>query len=143
VSAPLFPFAPPSVSEVVVTWLRPLGDPLGVGTDRPTGAVLPYRMVTPVAGTEHQKIMQCSVVSVHTFDDNMDDAEAAAQITHQRMLLMGPPIVGFQQIAISNNQIVVPRQVYTMQIPTWVDYQDNVIRRYVARYNVDLRFVKH
>lgn len=138
---PVFAWAPPSVSEVVVTWLRPLGDPNGVGTDRPSGAVLPYRMVTPVAGQEQHKVMQRATVSVHTFHDNMDDAEAAAQLTHQRMLLLGPPWAPPQQVTISNNQVITPISVETVQTPSWIDYQDNTIRRFVARYEVALHFV--
>ncbi|WP_156671360.1 MULTISPECIES: hypothetical protein [unclassified Mycobacterium] len=140
-TTPVFPLAPPSVSEVVVTWLRPLGDPNGVGTDRPSGAVLPYRMVTPVAGTDQYKVMQRAIVSVHTFHNNMDDAESEAQLTHQRMLLLGPPFSAPQQVTISNNRVVTPISCDTVQIPTWVDYQDNTIRRFVARYEVALHFM--
>lgn len=139
-SAPLLPWYPPSVSELVIVWLRPLGDANGVGLDRPSGGVLPYRMVTPVAGDD-DKITQTSIVSVHTFGTDMDTAEAAAQITHQRMLLLGPPLVVQQPVTLSSGATVMADSVTTKLIPTWVDYEDNVIRRFVARYEIDLRFI--
>jgi hypothetical protein len=139
VTLALFNWMPPSVSEFVVAWLRPLGDPNGVGLERPSGAVLPYRMVTRVAGSD-DKITESSVVSVHTFADNMDDAETAAQLTHRRMLALGPPLASQQPVTMSDSSVVVADCVTTKQSPIWVDYDDNTIRRFVARYEIDLRF---
>lgn len=115
---------------------------------RPAAAQLPYRMVTVVAGTEtDSKVRQCATVSVHTFADSMDDAEGAAQITHQRMLLMGPPLVGPQSVPVKmpdgSMQTVTPDSITTVQIPIWADYEDDLIFRFVARYEVCLRFVSN
>jgi len=145
-SAALIPYAFPSVTRVVIAWLLPLCGPGGVGARRPDAAVLPYRLVTTVAGHETpEKVKQCATVSVHTFGDSYDSAEQAAQITHQRMLLMGPPTYGPQQITITNGdgstQTVVPDCVTTSQIPVWHDYEDELIYRFVARYDIDMRVV--
>lgn len=144
-SAPLLKWAPPSPTRVAIAWLLPLTGAGGVGAKRPADGTLPYRMVTTVAGTEtSDKIRQCATVSVHTFASTYDAAESAAQTTHQRMLLMGPPLVGFQKITVVNgdgsHQIVSPDSITTAQIPIWSDYQDDLIFRFVARYEIYLRF---
>ncbi|TDH48889.1 hypothetical protein E2F47_22245 [Mycobacterium eburneum] len=102
-------------------------------------------MVTPVAGTETPgKVRQRPWVSVHTFAADYDAAEAAAQITHQRMLMLGPPIAAPQTVTVTlgdgTTQDVTPDYVITHQIPIWEDYQDDLIFRFVARYEIALRF---
>ena len=140
-SIPLLNWAPPSVTRLVVAWLQPLGTS---GALRPQTAVLPYRMVTTVGGDETcDKTMQKAVVSVHTFDVSMDAAESSAQLTHQRMLLMGPPLAPPQLITytINGNSVsATPHSVTTHHIPQWQDYQDDLIFRFVARYDVWARF---
>lgn len=135
-----FAWEAPSVSEVVVAWLAPIGPANGVSVERPTGDVLPYRMVTRVAGKD-DKITDCAVVSVHTFATSMTLAESEARLTHRRMLELGPPIVGQQSVTISGDQVVMVDSVETSMAPVWIDYEDNQIRRFVARYAIDLRFV--
>lgn len=145
-TAALIPYGFPSVTRVVISWLLPLCGAGGVGAQRPDAAVLPYRLVTTVGGHETpEKIKQCATVSVHTFGNSYDQAEYAAQLTHQRMLLMGPPTYGPQQITITNGDgsthVVVPDCVTTSQIPVHHDYEDELIYRFVARYEIDLRVV--
>lgn len=140
------PYTVPSATRVVVAWLLPLCGAGGVGARRPSAAQLPYRMVTVAAGTETpEKVRQCSTVSVHTFAKNYDDAEGGAQVTHQRMLLMGPPLVGPQQVTITNSdgstKTVEPDFITTSQVPIWADYEDDLIFRFVARYEIGLRVV--
>lgn len=144
-SAPLLGWAPPSVSRLVVAWLVPLLGAGKVGMQRPQNGGLPYCLVNVVAGKEDErKLMQSSTVSVHTFADNMDDAESTAQTVHQRMLLLGPPLAPPQQVTLTlaggATQTVVPHSVTTNHIPTWLDYQDDQIYRFAARYDIDVRF---
>jgi len=144
VSAPLAWMAP-SVTEFVTVWLATQFGATGVGAERPTATPanptpLPYRMVNRVSGHD-DKVFESNIVSVHTFADSMTDAEAAAYVTHRWMLALGPPIVGQQPVTISNSQVVVADCVSTMQSPIWVDYEDVNLRRFVARYEIDLRFV--
>lgn len=138
---PLFPWAPASPSRLVIEWLSPLGE---VGSRRPQAGVLPYRMVTTVAGTEGaDKLMQTAVVSVHTFAADMDEAEYQAGITHRRMLLMGPPLAAPQSITYvtpAGSVTAVPHSVCTKAIPTYLSYEDELIYRFYARYEVQVRF---
>ena len=144
-SGPLFPTAPPSVTRLVVAWLAAEFGVGAVGSKRPQAGVLPYRMVTVVAGTENsQKWLQCATVSVHTFAADMDSAEYEASLTHERMLLMGPPFAGYQDISYSiptgDTVTASPRSVVTKAIPTYLSYEDELIYRFYARYEVDVRF---
>lgn len=113
----------------------------GVGGRRPTAASLPYRMVTLVTGTETvTKTQRCATVSVHTFADSYDSAEAESDLTHQRMVTLGPPLFAPQQVTITrgdgSTQVVEPRSVTCTQIPVWADYEDDLIFRFVGRYEI-------
>jgi hypothetical protein len=135
---------PPSVTEFVTAYLAAQFGATGVGAERPTTTSanptpLPYRMVNRVSGMD-DKVFESNIVSVHTFADSMTNAEAAAYATHGWMLALGPPIVGQVPVTISNSQVVVADYVNTMQSPIWVDYEDVNLRRFVARYEIDLRF---
>jgi hypothetical protein len=137
-----FPWMAPSVTEFVVTYLQTQFGATGVGAEKPTtgptGTLLPYRMVNRVSGHD-DKVFESSIVSVHTFADTMTDAESAAYVTHGWMLALGPPIVGQTAVTISTGSVMA-NCVETMQSPIWVDYEDTNLRRFVARYEIELRF---
>jgi hypothetical protein len=135
---------PPSVTEFVTTYLAAQFGVTGVGAEKPvsTGTnptPLPYRMVNRVSGMD-DKVFESSIVTVHTFAGSMASAEAAAYVTHGWMLSLGPPIVGQVPVTISNSQIVVADCVETKQSPVWLDYEDADLRRFYARYEIELRF---
>jgi hypothetical protein len=135
----LFPWVAPSVSELVVAWLLPIGAANSASVERPTGAILPFRMVNRVASRD-DKVTDNSTVSVHTFALTMTEAESEAMLTHRRMLALGPPLAPQQMVTISTG-VVYADCVESSQGPVWIDYEDNQIRRFVARYEIDLRFV--
>lgn len=139
-------YAPPSIPRTVIAWLTTYFGAGNVGMRRPQSAQLPYRMVTTVGGTETvERIQRCGTVSVHTFADSMDNAEYQAELTHQRMLLLGPPNSAPQTVTVTlpgnTTQTVSPDSITTSQIPTWADYEDDLIFRFVARYQIHTRFV--
>ncbi|OIN79764.1 hypothetical protein BMG05_16595 [Mycobacterium malmoense] len=124
-----------------MAWLAEEFGADGVGMRRPSGAVLPYRMVGLVTGTEREdKTQRCGIVSVHTFADSMDGADDESDLAHQRMVVMGPPLYGPQEITITlrdgTTQVVSPRSLVTKQIPVWVDYEVDTIFRFVGRYEI-------
>lgn len=142
----LIAYAPPSVNRIAVAWLVGYFGAGNAGLRRPSSADLPYRMVTTVAGTETvERTRRCATVSVHTFAASMDAAEDEADLTHQRMLAMGPPYAASQQITITKadgtTRLVTPDSIETKQIPIWADYEDDLIFRFVARYEICVRFV--
>lgn len=127
---------PPSVIEFVIAWLLPLGDPTGVGMDRPSGAVLPYRMVTRV-DSQDDRLTDSSIVSIHTFADSMTDAETAARATHARMTALDPRVA----VTLPSGGTASADYFRVTQGPIWADYEDNTIRRFIARYEIDLRYL--
>jgi hypothetical protein len=139
-------WALPSVTRVAVAWLVQGFGAGNAGTKRPDAAMLPYRLVTLVAGTETaEKTQRCGIVSVHTFDKSMDLAEDGAEKTDEWMKQLGPPLYPAQAVTItradSTTQVVYPRSVCTHQIPIWVDYRDDLIFRFVARYEITVGIV--
>lgn len=132
--------APPDAEEFVVSWLTPLGAAGAVGTKRPTGAVLPYRLVHRVAGADDEmQISDNPVVSVHTFGNNEEEASREAGITHRRMLYLARyPLA---DVTMSGGVLANLEYLETVEGPTWQPYGDDSISRYVARYRFGLHFV--
>lgn len=135
-----YELAPPDGVELLVTWLLPLnGD---VGPQRYAGQGLPYRWVTDAGGGIDDKITETGTYSIHTFAADYWTARTEARLTHRRMLALGPPMAGQQRITLAGGNTVFVDGVETAESPTWQDYQDNTVHRFIARYTIDLRFVK-
>lgn len=128
----------PDVIELVVTWLSDLDG--GCGPQRYAGQPLPYRWVSDAPGGEDDKVSARHTLSVHTFGDEYWAARAAAKLTHRRMLALGPPIVGQQRVTLADGTVVLTDGVETAEPPTWQDWGDNSVHRFVGRYTIDLRF---
>jgi hypothetical protein len=121
--------------ELLVNWLKPLGE---VGAQRGPGAVLPFRLVQCVAGTD-DKVTDTGIYQVDTFAASFEQAEREAAVTHERMLRLGPPLAPQQRVTISTGTVWVD-SVTTSQRPIWVQYTEAApVVRFVARYSVALR----
>lgn len=132
----------PSIFVFVLAWLRsrPGVDPNGVGMDRPAGGVLPYRQISRPVGSD-DKITATSLVSINTFDTDMDTAEASADVTHNWMISLGPPLAPQQPVTLPGGLVVFADCVETKLLPQWIPYGDDAtMRRFVARYEIALRF---
>ena len=138
VSPLLYPYAAPDGVELLVTWLMAL--PGDVGPQRYAGQGLPYRWVSDSGGAVDDKVTEQSTFSIHTFAADYWDARTQARLTHRRMLALGPPLAGQQRVALASGRTVFVDGVDTAEPPTWQDYGDNTIHRFVARYTIDLRF---
>lgn len=122
--------------ELLIQWLKPLGE---VGPIRPPGAVLPFRMVQCVAGSD-DKIAESSIYQIDTFAATFDQAEEQSRLTHQRMLRLGPPLAPQQRVTLSDGRVVFVDSVTTSQRPLWVQFTEAAaVSRFVARYTVDIR----
>ena len=121
--------------ELIINWLKPLGE---VGASRSPGAPLPFRMVSRVAGSD-DKVVDSGIYQVDTFAATFDAAEYEALRTHERMLVLGPPLAPQTRVQISTGTVFVD-SVVTSQSPTWLQFTDAApISRFVARYAVDIR----
>jgi hypothetical protein len=137
VTAQLYDQAPPNGVEYTIAWLRPL---MACDVHRPAGADLPYCMVNGVADAEDDNLFtDDQVVSVHTFAGTYTAANDAAAQTHRRMqLLVRNPGL---DVTLTDSTIANADYVQTLMSPTWMDYGDNTINRFVARYRLGLSFV--
>lgn len=132
----LYGSLPPSGVELLVAWLSPLGDAAG---ERKAGDPLPFWLVSRVAGPD-DKITDHGTYSVHSMADSLAAAEDHALLAHRRILALGPPLAPQRRVAISGGRTVFADMVKTDLFPRYEYYSDN-IRRYVARYDIDLRFI--
>jgi hypothetical protein len=137
VSVELYAFAPPDVEELVIAWLTPLGT---TSVERPAGAILPYRMVTRVAGANTDLISDDPVVSVHTFAATRTQAKTEARNTHRRMMVLANnPMT---DVVLAGGLKGNVEYLETVEGPCWQPYADNqTISRYIARYRLGLKFV--
>ncbi len=133
----LYDQAPPNAVEYVIAWLRPLGL---TDWNRPSGETLPFRMVNGVTDVEDDNLFtDDQVVSVHTFAATYTEASDAAAQTHRRMqLLIHNPGL---DVTLLDNSVVNADYVQTLMAPQWVDYADQTLNRFVARYQLGLSFV--
>lgn len=123
--------------ELVIAWLKPLGE---VGAQRSPGAVLPFRLVECVAGSD-DKVTDSAIYQISTFAGTYEQAETQASLTHQRMQKLGPPFAPQQRVTLSDNTVVWVDSCTTSQRPIWVNFTEAApISRFVARYSIDIRF---
>jgi hypothetical protein len=132
----LYPALPPSGVEILVAWLSPLGE---AAAERKAGDPLPFWLVSRVAGLD-DKITDHGTFSVHSMAESLAAAEDHALLAHQRILALGPPLAPQRRVTISGGRVVFADMVKTDLFPRYEYYSDN-IRRYVARYDIDLRFI--
>jgi hypothetical protein len=130
--------APPDGVEVLIKWLSPLGE---VRDERPTGAVLPYRMVNRIGGGS-DRIVDRGTYSIHTFAATKELAQAASIDTHRRLFLLAGQFQDQQKVTLNSGQVVQADDVICDEFPVrqqWV--KDNSIERFVGTYTVPLRYV--
>lgn len=130
----VYDLAPTDGEEFVVQWLKGIG---AASVERPSGATLPYRMVTVISDIRDPFMGSCEViVSVHTFAATRTAASDAALLTDKRMNLLA---VDQADVELANGTIANAEYVKTWQAPTYSEYQPN-IKRYIARYQIGLEF---
>lgn len=136
-STPLFEWAPPDGTEVLIQWLKPLGE---VRDERPNDGALPFRMVHNLGGPS-DRLVDKSTYSVHTFAVTKAEAQAEAMITHRRILKLAGQFAGQEKVTLADGQVVQADDVAVIETPRWVQWvEDNSINRYVATYRLELRF---
>lgn len=146
--APLGPRTdPPALSdqaaedaeEVVIAWLTPLRR---TGADRKSGDVLPFTLVTHVAGTENlDEGTAAPIVSVHTLVSKAlgrNNAKNECKTTHDRMIRLG---LHCDFITLADSRVVGVDYVDVVETPIWMPFGDELILRKVGRYEIGLTYV--
>lgn len=135
-TVPMVPWTVADGTEVLIEWLKPLGE---TRDDRPTGAVLPYRMVHRIDGP-FDGLVDKGVYSIHTFATKKEDAQEESTLTHRRMEYLVSQFSGQQKVVLGSGREVQADNVVTVEYPRWVQWVgDNSIHQYVGTYRVDLR----
>src|SRR4051812_35740020 len=93
-------WSPPDGVEVLITWLSPLGE---VRDERPTGAVLPYRMVHRLDGP-FDGLVDKGIYTIHTFAATKEKAQAEAVKTDLRVCYLVGQFTGQQKVTISGGR---------------------------------------
>lgn len=130
---------PANPESWLIGWLMPLGLPIGAEREELTG--LPGYVVTSVAPTDDKLTLE-AIVSLHTFAQNgaggggRAQASQAAWNAHNRILSCTPGDV----VTLPGGGTVDGAWTSTKLAPTFANYQDPLIARYVARYCIELRF---
>jgi hypothetical protein len=132
---------PPRPEPWMTGLLIPLGLPVGPERNEQTG--LPCYVVTSVAPTDDKLTLE-AVISVHSFAKSKemggggrDQADQMAWNAHNQILSCTPG----DTVTLANGDTVTGAWADTRMAPTYADYGDKNIKRYVARYCVTLRFV--
>jgi len=101
--------------------------------DSPEKTGEPFFLVRRITGGD-DKITDCPVVSIHTFHTDMESAEDAAFQCHDLMLALNAKTVVNVESGSFNVDLCE-----TVESPKWVDYENDNLERYVARYRLYLR----
>ncbi len=128
----------PDGAELLIQWLEPLGE---VRDERPSGAVLPYRMVNRLPGPS-TVLVDTGTYSVHTFALTKANAQAEAMKTHDRILSLASLWAGQQKVTMFDGSEVYADNVVITEFPHWVQWDNqNTMHRYIGTYRIDLRLI--
>lgn len=142
-TVPMVPWTVADGTEVLIAWLTPLGE---TRDDRPTSAVLPYRMVHRVDGP-FDGLVDKGIYDVYTFAKTKPEAQEEASLTQRRMEYLVSQFAGQQKVAISGGREVQADNVVTLEYPHPVKWLaddtdvDDSIFLFMASYRVDLRIM--
>lgn len=132
----------PDAEDFCCAWLAPL---LRTATERRTDDTLPFCVVTRIAGADDAHTgMDVAVVQLDVYDgarDGMVAAQAAAltaRDVHRRMMLLARELT---TVTLSTGALANADHVDTVIKPFRMDYANERVRRYTARYELGLSYV--
>lgn len=127
---------PANPEAFIIAALAPLGLPALPERDLEgdSEGALPFYLVTAVAARSNRFLL-CATVSVHTFAATRADASAAAWNADNTLISLTAADVLTLPDGSQASAWVDP-----VSPPTFADYRDPFIKRYVARYDAQLRF---
>jgi hypothetical protein len=129
---------PSDPGQYVIALLTPLGLP--VTRTRNLESPVPAYMVTIIPGKSNRYTL-CATVSLHTFATDLNPERAhdlalnAAQAADTILISQTPADI----VTLANGKTAAG-WICPHQPPAWLDYRDPLIIRYVARYDVELRY---
>lgn len=131
-----------SSEQFFIAWLTPLGrTTIRVNDDTP----LPVRRVQQIWGEDDPNLFYTTArVKVHTMcsysadgDDWELQAEAEAQRTHDRILYL---VWHDVSVTLPDGRVAGVDYLEVIQVPVWVDYENDQILDKEAEYEIGLTF---
>ncbi|QIS06758.1 hypothetical protein F5X71_34605 [Nocardia brasiliensis] len=114
----------------VIAYLAPLGY---VRAEMPNTPPLPFHLVSRITGSD-DGVTDWGTVQIEVFAANRNSARVAARRMHARMLALSPRAV----VATDKGPASIDHRA-TLLGPAFLDYQDENLQRYVARYELATR----
>lgn len=119
-----------NAEAVLIAYLAPTPGIAGVSVELPQQVLtqLPFVLVTRVSGSDNY-ITDSATVDVDVFNSTRALAAVTARIIHARMM-------GLRHTAVNG---VLVDNVETITGPSWLNYEDENLQRYVMSYIVESR----
>ncbi|XTP37085.1 hypothetical protein ACORG1_13085 [Mycobacterium sp. TJFP1] len=102
---------------------------------RPSGGIVPWRMVTDAASGVSTKISDRGIYSVHTFHTDYWECKRLAFEADSEILSLAPPYAAQERITLADGRIVKFDEVVQSLRPHESWYSDD-IHRFIARYAI-------
>ena len=99
----------------------------------PVELPLPYILVQRVAGGDDY-IWDHATIQVDSFHNSETAASDIARAAHHAMRSLSP-----KTIVVVNGVNATMNHIEFEQTPFWLDYEDPIVMRYLARYVIDVR----
>ncbi|MBF6060510.1 hypothetical protein IU500_06930 [Nocardia terpenica] len=122
------------IEVFTISYLAPLG---AVRAEMPNVPPTPFWLVTRISGSD-DGITDWGTIQVDVFAATRDAARVAARAMHARMLALTAKTV----VATDEGPARIDHR-RTLLTPAYLDYQDENLRRYVARYELASRLTAH
>lgn len=119
--------------ELLVNYLQSIS-PGNVAAEMPNQPNMPFILVARASGGD-DKVTDFAIVEISVFHTSRVLASAAARLMHTKMLALRPTTVG---LVVAGSPVRIDR-CSTIHGPAWMDYQNENLRRYTARYVVESR----
>ncbi|SHU12526.1 Uncharacterised protein [Mycobacteroides abscessus subsp. abscessus] len=120
--------------EVLISWLAALGD---TRTERPNGAVLPFRTARRIGGGD-DGLVDHGLHAIHTITQTEAQAHAEGVLTYRRVMALIGPHAGQQPVTLPDGQVFVDGgQVTNQTVIKWCD--DGSEWAHVLVCRVDIR----
>jgi hypothetical protein len=119
--------------EMLVGYLQPIS-PGNVSAEMPNDPDLPFVLVTRLSGGD-DRITEFAIMEISVFHNSRSSASSSARSMHSMMLNLKPSTLG---LAAGGVPVRIDR-VSTIHGPSWMDYRDENLRQYTARYVIESR----
>jgi hypothetical protein len=120
------------IEEFLVVYLQPVAAG-NVSVEMPTTPTLPFVLIERVAGGD-DRITDRPIVDVNIFHSTRALSSATATQMHQMMHVLNAKTA----VTVTAGTVRIDR-VITLHGPSYLRYEDENLKRYVARYEVESR----